>query len=356
MKAQRLDAVRQNLKALRLDALLVTFLPHVRYLTGFSGSNGLVFVTSRNQWFFSDGRYRSQSAQEVKRFRRIISQGSLFEELRRAVRTRPGSRMGIDRRSLSVVEWQNLKTLFPRVRFIPAETIVDGIASVKDESEIRLIRNAVEITERVFLKLLEIIRPGVAESDLAAEIAYLHRGYGADADAFEPIVASGERGALPHARATGKKIRKGELVTLDLGCRYRGYHSDLTRTIAVGKIRSETRRLYTVVHDAQQQALDAAREGITGRDLDAVARRHIVKNRLGKFFPHSLGHGLGLQVHERPRISARSDDTLAAGNVITIEPGVYVPGLGGVRIEDDIVIRNGGYESITTMPKELITL
>ncbi|HLA69090.1 MAG TPA: M24 family metallopeptidase, partial [Bacteroidota bacterium] len=237
-----------------------------------------------------------------------------------------------------------------------ADSIVDASVSVKDESEIDLIRKAVSLTEKVFLEVLNIIREGVSELDLAAEIGYLHRKYGAEADAFEPIVASGERGALPHARASAKKIRNRELVTIDLGCRYRGYHSDLTRTVALGRINPERRRLYTVVRDAQQLALDAARDGMTGKELDGVARRHIKSRNLGRFFTHSLGHGLGMQVHENPRISSQSNDILAPGNVITIEPGVYVPGVGGVRIEDDVVIRNRGHELLTTIPKELITL
>jgi len=356
MNARRLEAVRQRLKTLRLDALLVTFIPHVRYLTEFSGSNALAFIPRRTQWFFSDGRYSSQSREEVKGFRRIITGRGLFQELRRTARIAAGSRVGIDRRNLSVAEMQELRLLFPRVTFASADSIVDASVSVKDESEIDLIRKAVSLTEKVFLEVLNIIREGVSELDLAAEIGYLHRKYGAEADAFEPIVASGERGALPHARASAKKIRNRELVTIDLGCRYRGYHSDLTRTVALGRINPERRRLYTVVRDAQQLALDAARDGMTGKELDGVARRHIKSRNLGRFFTHSLGHGLGMQVHENPRISSQSNDILAPGNVITIEPGVYVPGVGGVRIEDDVVIRNRGHELLTTIPKELITL
>jgi len=356
MNARRLEAVRQKLNTLRLDALLVTFIPHVRYLTGFSGSNGLAFVTGRKQWFFSDGRYSRQSREEVKGFKRVISGHGLFQELRNTVRIGAGSRIGFDRRYLTVVEMQNLRLLFPKVRFISADSVVDVLASVKDSSEIESMKKAISITEKVFRQILKTIKAGISELDIAAEIAYLHRKNGADADAFEPIVASGDRGSLPHARATAKKIRNGELVTLDFGCRYNGYHSDLTRTVSVGRISPERRRLYTVVRDAQQLALDAARDGMTGKELDGVARRHIKEKKLGRFFPHSLGHGLGLQVHESPRVSSLSSDILAPGNVITIEPGVYVPGVGGVRIEDDILIRPGGHELLTTIPKELIVL
>lgn len=356
MNARRLEAVRHKLKTLRLDALLVTFIPHVRYLTDFSGSNGLAFLTTRQQWFLSDGRYASQSREEVKGFRRVISGQNLFQELQKAARIASGSRVGIDRRHLTVAELENLRTLFPNVSFVFADAVVDSIASVKDRSEIDLISKAISISEKVFLQILKIIKAGISELDVAAEIAYLHRKHGGEADAFEPIVASGERGALPHARASTKKIKKGELVTLDFGCRFGGYHSDLTRTVAVGRINAERRRLYDVVRDAQQLALDASRDGMTGKELDGVARGYITRKKLGKYFTHSLGHGLGLQVHESPRVSALSTDVLAAGNVITIEPGVYVPGVGGVRIEDDIVIRDGGHQLLTTATKELITL
>jgi Xaa-Pro aminopeptidase len=356
MSARRLEAVRQNLKTLRLDALLVTFIPHVRYLTNFSGSNGHAFLTSRQQWFLSDGRYASQSRDEVKGFRRVVSGQNLFQELQKSARIATGWRIGIDRRHLSVTEMQSLKTLFPKVSFVPADSLVDSLASVKEKSEIDLISKAIAISEKVFLQILKVIKAGISELDVAAEIAYLHRKHGGEADAFEPIVASGVRGALPHARASSKKIRKGELVTLDFGCRFGGYHSDLTRTVAVGRINPERRRLYEVVRDAQQRALDASRDGMTGKELDGVARGYITSRKLGKYFTHSLGHGLGLQVHESPRVSTLSDDVLAAGNVITIEPGVYVPGIGGVRIEDDVVIRDGGHQLLTSVTKELITL
>ncbi len=356
MKAQRLEAVRQRLKALRLDALLVTFTPHVRYLTNFSGSNGLVCITPRQQWFFSDGRYRTQSAEEVKGFRRIITGGSLLREMQGRVRFKPGARIGVDTSRMSVVEWKAVRRLFPKARCVSADSLVESLAAVKDGAEVGNIRRAIAISEKVFEKLLKAIKPGMRERELAAEIVSLHRLFGAEADAFEPIVASGERGALPHARASEKKIRRGELITIDFGCRYQGYHSDITRTVALGRISSEQKRLYAAVLEAQERACDRARDGMSGKELDAVARNHLVKQGLGKFFMHSLGHGLGLQVHERPRISALSGDILEAGNVITIEPGVYVPGVGGVRIEDDVLILGGGSEVLTRAKKELITL
>ncbi len=356
MNARRLEAVRQKLKALQLDALLVTFIPHVRYLTNFSGSNGLVLLTPRQQWFFTDGRYTTQSRNEVKLFRRVITGRNLLQEMKDRIRIPPEYRLGIDRRHLSVAEMEGLRALLPKARFVPADSFLDSLASVKQEFEIDLICDAIAISERVFYGLLSVIKEGVSELDVAAEIVYQHRKHGAEAEAFEPIVASGERGALPHARASAKRIRKGELVTIDFGCRVSGYHSDLTRTVAVGRINAEQRKIYDVVREAQELAVDESRDGLMGKELDAIARRYIRNQKFGKFFTHSVGHGLGLQVHESPKVSALSDDLLVPGNVITIEPGVYVPGVGGVRIEDDVAIIRGGHELLSTIPKDLITL
>ena len=199
-----------------------------------------------------------------------------------------------------------------------------------------------------------MIRPGVRECDIAAEISYWHRKYGAECDAFDPIVASGERGAMPHARASEKIIRSGEMVVLDFGCRYRGYNSDITRTIAVGNPSAEMKKVYRIVLDAQKKAIEAVKSGVPARSIDAIARKHIQQNGYGRYFIHSLGHGLGIHVHDPLRVSAISATVLESGNVVTIEPGIYIPGRGGVRIEDDIVVRESGCDILTTSSKELI--
>lgn len=356
MNARRLSAVRQHLAALRLDALLVTFPPHVRYLTGFSGSNACCVVTPRDQSLVTDGRYKIQVQEEVKGFQIFVANGSLFQELR-SRRTLPlKGRIGFNPSQIHVAELENLKSLFAGARFVKTRDIVGAVAAVKDEDEVQSIRAAATISDDVFRYILGVVKAGVSELDIAAELVYQHRKRGAEADAFEPIVASGMRGCLPHARAGTKRIKKGELVTLDFGCRLNGYHSDLTRTVAVGKPGPELRKIYQTVKDAQQRAVEAAKGGMKARDLDAVARMRIKKAGFGRYFTHSLGHGLGLQVHEGPRISAQSADRIQPGNVITIEPGVYVPGVGGVRIEDDVVIRKGYAETLTTSPRELIIL
>ena len=356
MNAQRIATVRKHLNALRLDALLVTALPQIRYLTGFSGSHACCILTAQKQFLFTDGRYKVQVKEEVRGFRTFITPKSLFEEMKtRNVLPKKG-RIGYNPSVLHVTEFENLKSFFPHLRFVKTRNVVQSLSAVKDDQEIELIRKAVAISDEVFKALLPVLKDGVSELDIAAEIVYQHRRRGAEADAFEPIVASGVRGALPHARATAKKIQRGDLVTLDFGCRVAGYHSDLTRTVAVGTPSERCRSIYEAVRKSQQLALDAARNGMKAKDLDAVARRSIKASGYAKYFPHSLGHGLGLEVHELPRVSALSTDILQTGNVVTIEPGIYVPGVGGVRIEDDVVIRDHHAEVLSTSPKELMIL
>ncbi|HEV8539137.1 MAG TPA: M24 family metallopeptidase, partial [Bacteroidota bacterium] len=204
--------------------------------------------------------------------------------------------------------------------------------------------------------IIPFLKPGTTESDISAEISFRQRKHGAEADAFETIVASGERGALPHARPTSKQLRNGELVTLDFGCIVEGYHSDMTRTVAIGRPKPEAKKIYAIVYEAQQRAIDAARSDMRARDLDAVARKHIKEKGYDRYYRHSLGHGIGLQIHEAPRISVLSNSLLERGNVITIEPGIYLPGFGGVRIEDDAVITNGSCDVLTQSSRDLIVL
>jgi Xaa-Pro aminopeptidase len=350
----RLEKLRRLFDGLGIDAFLVTFLPHLRYFSGFSGSSGIGLVTRKSASFVTDGRYAQQIRNEVKGWQTFIAPESSFEEIRKQKLIRPGWRVAVDGNALILSHYKQLKKLFPAVRFVPKVDVVEQIASIKDASEIDSIKKAVLITDKVFLEILELIAPDVSELDIAAEISYRQRRHGADGDAFEPIVVSGERGALPHGKPTAKKVRRGEFVTLDFGCVVHGYHSDLTRTIALGRPSPEARKIHDVVLTAQLRAIEAAKSGIKASELDAVARNYIKAEGYDKHFRHSLGHGLGLQIHEAPRISVQSKAILAAGNVVTIEPGIYVPKLGGVRIEDDIVIADGQCEILNRSPKNLI--
>jgi Xaa-Pro aminopeptidase len=354
MTHRRLKTVRALMTKSRLQSMLVTELAHVRYLTGFSGSSGLCLITPTKQFFITDRRYKSQAPQEVVGFKIIIAKQNLFPLLAEKNIIPTGSRVGFESQNVSVAEMSSLKKLLPRRNFIPATNILENITAVKDEKEIELIRSAANISDKVFKKLLTLIRPGERECDIAAEISYWHRKYGAECDSFDPIVASGERGALPHAKATEKKIRSGEMVVLDFGCCYRGYNSDITRTLAVGDPSAEMKKVYQIVLDAQKKAIEAVRSGVTARSIDGAARNHIRRKGYGRYFIHSLGHGLGIHVHDPLRVSAISTAMLQTGNVVTIEPGIYIPNRGGVRIEDDIVVRENGCDILTKSPKELI--
>ncbi|MBI5472930.1 MAG: aminopeptidase P family protein [Ignavibacteriae bacterium] len=339
-----------------LDALIVSSISNIRYLTGFTGSNGLLIIASRSALFFSDIRFLEQAKLEVRNCRVHITKFGLYEEASRRKALHGASRVGFESQQITYAQYRVLRRLFPSTSFASTKEIVEDVMLVKDEAEIALMRKAAEISDQVFGEVVKIIRPGISELEIAGTISYLHRKLGAERDAFEIIVASGERSAFPHARATQKKIKSGELVTLDFGCVVGGYNSDITRTVAVGKASLRAKRMYDVVHDAQQTAIESARGGMWAKDLDAVARQRIEKRGMGKFFNHSLGHGLGLHIHERPRVSELSKERLRAGSVITIEPGVYVPGFGGVRIEDDVLLTENGCVVLNTAPKEFLIL
>ena len=353
---KRLGDLRARLHQERLDAFITTSLAHVRYLSAFTGSNALCVVTPDRALIVTDTRYKDQVREETQGFAALVAKGQLLDELPATSILKEARRIGFEHALLPVAHHSRLAKLFPRKKFVGTDGIVESLACVKDATEIALLRAAAAITDAVFGEILSLLRPGVTESELAAELSYRQRRRGAEGDAFEPIVASGIHGALPHARASDKRLARGELVVLDFGCRVQGYHSDLTRTVAIGKPSAELRKMYRTVLEAQARALDECRVPMRARELDAVARAHIRRAGLGKYFSHSLGHGLGLQIHEDPKLSAKSSSMLVAGNVVTIEPGVYVPGIGGVRIEDDVVLGTRGHEILTRSPKELTIL
>jgi Xaa-Pro aminopeptidase len=352
----RLVRLRRELRRRGLGALLVTSPPHIRYLTGFSGSNGLCVVTQGDLALFTDSRYLRQSAIEAKRCRRVISTLGLMEAVADDGILARCVDVGFEAEYLSYAAYRSLKKFFPRQRFSGETEFVEEIALIKEPREIERIRAAALISSRVCKEILPLIRPGVPEADLAAEISSLQKKFGGERDAFEPIVASGEAALQPHGKPTRKRIRKGELVILDFGTTCGGYCSDLTRTVAVGHASRRQREMYALVQDAHAAAVAAARAGMTARELDAVARDIFRKAGAGRFFIHSLGHGLGLSIHERPRVSQLSSEVLQAGSVITIEPGLYVPGVGGVRIEDDVVLTRTGCKPLTDAPRELMIL
>ncbi|HMK38624.1 MAG TPA: Xaa-Pro peptidase family protein [Bacteroidota bacterium] len=356
MTASRIAGLRARMSEHGLDALVVTSPAAVRYLTGFSGSNALAVVTAGRAYFISDSRYAAQSAQEVRHFQRIIGRRGLLEDAAAAHALRGCRTAAFESDSLAYDRYLALRRLFPGTRFRPAAGILESMALVKEAREVACIEEAAAISDAVFSDALKTLRPGSTELEIAAEISWLNRRRGSESDPFEVIVASGPRAAMPHARPTSRKLRKGEFIVLDFGSIVGGYCSDLTRTVALGRVPARLREAYRAVHEANARATAAARGGMTARSLDAVARRSIRARGFGRYFTHSLGHGLGLRVHERPRVSALSREVLQTGSIITIEPGVYIPGKGGVRIEDDVLLGDAGCRVLTRSPRDLIVL
>ncbi len=354
---KRLAAVRAAVREEGSEATLLTFLPDIRWACGFTGSNGVLVVLEEEAYFVTDGRYAGQARQEVEGARVHVPGYNLYEHIEEEGLLGGARRVLFQSDCVTVHALGKLRERFPEVEWQPAPGLLTELVASKDEGEIEKIRAAQRLTEAVFNDVLGRIAPGKTEREIAAEIVYGYLRRGAEKMAFDPIVASGPNGALPHARPTGRVIEKGDLVVLDMGGYLGGYASDMTRTVAVGEPSEEGRAVYELVREAQEAALRAARAGMTNKALDAAARGVIESGGHGEGFPHGLGHGVGLRVHEWPRVSHQAEEhDLPKNAVVTIEPGVYVPGKFGVRIEDLIVLREGGCENLTTAPKELLVL
>jgi len=353
----RIDELRSKFDSKGIDAFLVRKLPNVRYLSGFSGSAGTLLVTKDRNFFISDFRYKTQSATEVyKDFEIIIFVQNSLNFLKDLIPQNGIQSIGFEADYVTFAEANALIRDYPETAFVPMENTVESITVRKSDSEIELTRQAVEITDKVFLEILNVIKPGMTEKQVSAHISFFHKMFGADGDSFDAIVASGERSAFPHARPTDRTIREGELVKLDFGCTYSGMKSDMTRTIAIGKVPDECLNIYEIVREAQRRAIESVKAGMPARAVDAVARGFIAEKGYGNNFGHGLGHGLGYDIHEKPALNERSDYVLEENNIITIEPGIYVEGLGGVRIEDDVIVTKEGCEILNKSPKELIVL
>jgi Xaa-Pro aminopeptidase len=355
---RRLGQLQQAIGA-RFDALLFTHLPNIRYLCGFTGSAGALLITANKAVFFTDGRYTAQAKAEVQGARVVISPNAPLLQAAQWLKSRIKTpfTIGIEAEHVTVAAQRQLKAALPegsRVREAPQA--VELARMVKDEEEIECLRNAVLLGASLFEVALTVIRPGVKESEVAAEMEYAARRRGAEAMSFETIIASGQRAALPHGRASGTAISSEGFVVCDFGVILAGYCSDMTRTVFVGRPSTETRSLYDAVREAQQAAIDAVRPGVTVGEVDQAARKLLRKRRLDRYFTHSTGHGVGLEIHEAPRVAAGRNDVLRPGMVITIEPGVYVPGKRGVRIEDMVVVTAAGCEVLTPTTKDLITI
>jgi len=355
----RLSKVRQRMEAERLDALLVTSLPNVQYLTGFSGTesgDGVMLVTARNSILFTDSRYDLQAHEEVAGSQVMIVKGGAFAAAAKWSRRTRNGNLGFESGAISYAAHHRLRELLPKKKLIAVSSWVEALRMVKDEQEIDQIRNAVEAGSRAYSETLGALRIGMSELEVAAEIEYRMRLCGAERPAFETIVAFGERSALPHARPGTRKLRANEFVLMDLGAILGGYAGDMTRTVFTGKVPRKSSQIYHAVLEAQLAAEDVVRAGVKCSTVDRAARRVLERHGFAQYFTHSTGHGVGREIHELPRLAAKQEMELPERAVVTVEPGVYIPGYGGVRIEDVIVVREKGAEVLTPTPKKLMVL
>ena len=352
----RISALQSLLRNLEVDALWITFLPDIRWACGFTGSNGLLVIVPDGAHFISDGRYATQALGEVTGARTYTESYDLVGQVKENGLMNSCRTACFQSDHLTVAELENLRETFPAIEWQGGKELLVHEVAAKSSDEIARMRRAQRLSENVLTHVLGILRPGLSEKEVAAEIVYRHMSLGAEKMSFDPVVASGPNAALPHARPTERALKHGEAVLLDFGCFLDGYASDMTRTVFLGRAGEEEKKVYSVVLDAQRRAIEAARGGMPSKELDGVARDWIKDAGYGDYYPHGLGHGLGLQIHEWPRVSYTVDYDLPPVCTVTIEPGVYLPGRFGVRIEDTVVLRKDGNEVLTSAPKDLLVL
>jgi Xaa-Pro aminopeptidase len=361
----RQKKLREHLATTRFDALLISHLPNIRYLSGFTGSAGFLLIDESTCVFITDVRYDPQARQEVKGAKVVIARQPVLRELadwiaRRRKKSRPMS-IGVEGEHMTLTENKKIGDLLPsRIRLRPAAAMVERARMIKDAKELQSIRAAVNLGATLFDRAIEILRPAVTETAVAAEMEFTARQAGAEAMSFETIIASGKRSALPHGRATEQAIPAGSFVVCDFGVILAGYCSDQTRTVWIRggseAIPKAARRAYDAVLEAQLASIAAVKPGAAVSEVDAAGRNILKKAGLGRYFTHSTGHGVGLEIHEGPRIAAGQKEILRPGMVITIEPGVYFPGKWGVRIEDMVAVTETGCEVLTPTKKDFLAL
>lgn len=354
----RIAQAQKRLALADLDLYLVNHLPHVRYLCGFSGSSGMLLLSRRGAEFYTDSRYAEQVRREVKGARSIIPRnGQLLASVAQSPLVRKGHpRLGFQGRYLNVEAHQRLRQELGGTLLVPHDELVESLVTIKDSFEIGRIERAARIADAAFERIVRMIRPGLRELDVARELEYIMLRLGSEGTPFETICASGARSALPHGKASKKKLQSGDFVTLDYGAKVGGYCSDITRTFVLGKATSRQKRLYRIVQTAQARAVARVKPGGSTQAVDKAARQIISKAGFGSKFGHGTGHGIGLEVHQGPSLSQRTDGVLKVGMVVTVEPGIYLPGFGGVRIEDDVLVTRTGHRVLTSTPRNLIEI
>jgi Xaa-Pro aminopeptidase len=355
---QRVTKLQALLKRNKMEALLVTYRPNCYYISGFTGTSGVLVITPDDSILVTDFRYLSQVREQAPDFTIVEHLGNqMYAKVAEVCRNLGISTLHFESEHLSFAEYDDLfRALDKRVSLTATTNVIEEIRAIKEEIELTYIKEAIHIAEESFHQLLTELAPGMSEKSIALRLEWLMRERGASGVSFDMIVASGIRSSLPHGVASDKPIAVGELVTFDFGCFYQGYASDITRTIAIGSCSTKQREIYEVVRVANEKTIAALFAGMNARDADAVARDFISQAGFEDCFGHGTGHGIGLDIHEFPRLGTSSKDILTPGMVVTVEPGIYLENQFGVRIEDDILITSEGYEVLTSLPKELIIL
>lgn len=355
-KSSYLETARIKLQKNRLDGILITNRVNVLYLTGFSGSDGVLLLTNRGDYLITDFRYVEQAAKECPHLSVVESAlgGSLINAVVSKVKRLKIKRLGIESKAINLDQFYELRGKAGGIRIVPNKDFVEGLREIKNADEVKKITNAVKIAEVAFGKVVNSIRPGVSEKDLADMLDYRMRKCGAQKNAFDTIVAAGSRSSLPHAKPEQEKVLHSDKILFDWGARVDFYNSDLTRTVFTAKISPQAKKILQIVLDAQQFAMYRIKSGIVAREVDRAARSYIEKKGFGKQFGHGLGHGIGLEVHENPAINRRNKKPLMAGMVITVEPGIYLPHWGGIRIEDMVLVTEDGCRVLSHFPKQIV--
>ncbi len=354
----RINKVLELMARLSADCVIIKDVTTIRYLTGFTGDSSLFYLDRNQGVLITDGRYTQQAKSEMKLFKVLeyapVDGSSIWRAAAGLAMSSGAQSVGFDGSWYSYNEYIALSTLLPGMRLVSLE--LGDIRMIKDRRELELLLKAANIADEAFIELLRDIRPGCTERNLAARLEYYMRAHGSERTSFDTIVASGERSALPHGMASDRVLELGDFVTFDFGAVYKGYHSDMTRTVVIGMAGAWHKEIYTIVEEAQRKGLKAAQAGMTGRELDAIVRKVITDCGYGEYYVHGTGHGVGLEIHEMPNINKRGETELRTGMIFTIEPGIYIPGKGGVRIEDTVVLTDEGARALNGVKKQLIEI
>ncbi|MBS4199638.1 aminopeptidase P family protein [Bacillus sp. FJAT-49732] len=351
----KLEKLREQFKQSNIDGFLITSTYNRRYMSNFTGTAGVALISFDRALFITDFRYTEQAVKQAEGYEIVKHTGPITQEVAEKVKELGIKKLGFEQDHMPFSAWKQYEEAI-EAELIPISNVIENLRMIKDSHEISILKEAADIADAAFKHILDFIKPGKTELEVTNELEFFMRKCGATSSSFDIIVASGWRAALPHGVASDKIIEKGDFVTMDYGALHKGYVSDITRTVAIGEPSDKLKEIYNITLEAQLRAMEQIKPGMSGIEADAIARDYITEKGYGEHFGHSLGHGIGLEVHEGPGLSYRSEGKLVPGMVVTVEPGIYLPGIGGVRIEDDTLITASGNETLTHSTKELIIL